>query len=331
MAPSTYKSARPLRVTLPRMRAPLVSAVIPTRNRLDLVQRAIASVRSQTYPNVEIVVVDDGSTDGTAETLADVPDVRLVKLTEGVGGAGARNRGIEAATGDLIAFLDSDDEWLPEKLTQQVPRLLNQPKVGAVYSRHFSLDDETGIRSEVHSPLYTGDITEQLFSGRCPRTVSLFTVRREALAEVGGFDEDLAGFQDTDLWIRIAAGWQFDAVDAPLTVVHNHSGSRVTTDASVREKAVDEFLSRWGREMTARIGPQGVRRYRRNQLAVAQGSAVLGEVREGNRMRAVRELVEYLRVAGLSNPRQLAGLMLAIAAGAQAHANAKARRQRKGN
>jgi glycosyltransferase involved in cell wall biosynthesis len=331
MAPSTYESAGHLRVTLPRMRAPLVSAVIPTRNRLELVRRAIASVRSQSYPNVEIIVVDDGSTDGTAETLSNEEDVRLVRLHEGLGGAGARNRGVEAATGDLIAFLDSDDEWLPEKLTQQVPRLLDQPDVGAVYSRHYSHDDETGVRTEVHSNLYTGDITEQLFSGRCPRTVSLFTVRREALEEVGGFDENLPGFQDTDLWIRIAERWQFDAVDAPLTVVHNHSGSRVTTDASVRERAVDEFLSRWGSEMTARIGSQGVRRYRRNQLAVAQGSAVLGEVRDGNRTRAVRELVEYLRIAGLSNPRQLAGLMLAIAAGAQAHTNAKARRQRKKN
>lgn len=331
MAPSTYESVAPGGVTLPPMRTPLVSAVIPTRNRLDLVRRAIASVRSQTYPNVEIVVVDDGSTDGTAEMLANVPDVRLVRLSQGVGGAGARNRGIEAASGDLIAFLDSDDEWLPDKLTQQVPRLLDQPEVGAVYSRHYSHDDETGVRSEVHAALYTGDITEQLFSGRCPRTVSLFTVRRKALEEVGGFDEDLPGFQDTDLWIRIASRWRFDAVDAPLTVVHNHPGSRVTTDASVREKAVDEFLGRWGNEMVARIGPQGVQSYRRNQLAVAQGSAVLGEVREGSRLRAVRELVVYLRVAGLSNPRQLAGLVLAIAAGSRAHAKVKARRQRKSN
>lgn len=305
---------------------PLVSVVIPTHNRVALVQRALASVRSQTYPHLEIIVVDDGSTDATSGSLANDTDVNLVSLPESVGGAAARNRGITKARGELIAFLDSDDEWLPSKIEKQVPRFAD-PAVGAVYCRHLSEDDETGVRVQAASSLYTGDIRPQLFSGRCPRTVSLFMVRTRALSEVGGFDENLRGFQDTDLWMRLAENWHFDAVDDYLAVVHNHPEARITTDIDARRAALDAFLARWGEPMTREMGADGVRRYRRSQLAVAQGSAVLGLVRSGQRLPAWGEYLSYLREIGLSNPRQAVGLLVALVAGTETRSRLKRRRQ----
>jgi glycosyltransferase involved in cell wall biosynthesis len=307
---------------------PLVSVVIPTRDRRRRVTRAIDSVRAQTYPHLEIIVVDDGSTDGTADELGRVPDVKLLRHETSIGGAAARNRGIAEARGEFVAFLDSDDEWLPDKVAKQVPLLLDSDRLGAVYCRHFNHDDETGVRGEPVVNLNRGDITEHLMSGRCPRTVSLFVVRRAALESVGGFDERLRGFQDTDLWIRMSAQWEFDAVDEPLAVVHNHGEARITTDIDARRAALDGFLAKWGTQMEARIGRAGVDRYRRDQLAVAQGSVVLALVRAGRRLEAFPALLRYLRLAGLSHPRQLAGLILATLAGGRAHARVKGAQQK---
>jgi glycosyltransferase involved in cell wall biosynthesis len=306
----------------------LVSVVIPTRNRRHLVSRAIASARAQTYPNIEIVVVDDGSTDGTAGDLAQFGDVRLVRLEQPAGGAAARNHGIAASAGAYVAFLDSDDEWLPEKLERQAAVLAGSPLLGAVYCRHISHDDVTGVRSVSHGALYTGDITEELFSGRCPRTVSLFLVRRDALEEVGGFDESLRGFQDTDLWMRLSSKWRFGAVDEPLAVVHNHADSRITTDIDARLAALDGFLAKWGAEMETRMGRDGVEEYRRKQLAVARGAAVLDLVRHGYRRQALHELRRYVSEAGVSNPTQLMGLIIAVVGGISPHTRLKRLRHR---
>ncbi|HSJ35606.1 MAG TPA: glycosyltransferase family A protein [Acidimicrobiia bacterium] len=309
---------------------PLVSVIIPTRDRLPLLQRALESVFNQSYANLEIIVVDDGSTDGTAETLAKDERIRLIRLEESVGGAAARNRGIAAAKGELIAFLDSDDEWLPEKIAAQVSLFQGDPDVGAVYCRHFDHDDETGVRSEARVRVYTGDIMPELLAGRCPRTVSLFVVRMQALQEVKGFDEGLRGFQDTDLWLRLAPDWEFGAVDAPLAVVHNHSQVRITTDISARREALDSFLGRWGPAMEAHIGVEGVRDYEKEQLSVAQGAQVLAQVRSGRRLRALKELGRYLASVGIAKPRQLAGLLLACVAGSRAHTALKRSLQRIG-
>jgi glycosyltransferase involved in cell wall biosynthesis len=288
-------------------------------------------VLAQTYPSIETIVVDDGSTDDTREVLACIPEVIVLPLEQSVGGAAARNRGIAASGGDLIAFLDSDDEWLPDKIAKQVPLLLDSPDVGAAYTRHFTHDDTTDIRSALPAELYTGDITDMLLAGRCPRTVSLFLVRREALAEVGGFDEGLRGFQDTDLWIRMAlAGWHFAAVDEPLAVVHEHPADRITTDIADRQVALDGFLGKWESHMASRIGSAGIDRYRRQQLAVAQGSVVLSLVTKGRRLQAWRQLGTYVRVIRVTKPRQLVGLVVACVGGPSFHRTLKKLVQRLG-
>lgn len=269
---------------------------------------------------MEIIVVDDGSTDDTPAALAGFDtEIRSIRFEENRGGAAARNAGIEAATGEFVAFLDSDDEWMPTKTTRQVELIGRSPATGAVYCRHFVHDDATGTRTERFPELYTGSIRPVLFTGRCPHTVSLFMVRRKALEEVDGFDASLRGFQDTDLWIRLAGKWEFDAVDEALVVVHEHSGARITRDVAAREQALDGFLGKWQEPMEEFMGVSGVAAYRRRNMAVAQGALVLSLVEEGKRGRAIRELAQYVRIAGFSNLKQAIGLVLACLGGIRAH------------
>lgn len=299
-----------------------VSVIIPTHNRAHMLTRALDSVIRQTIP-AEVIVVDDASSDHTPRVLEEYPAVRMLRSHENVGGAAARNLGVAHSTGQLIAFLDSDDEWLPDKLERQVPLFDDRPELGAVYCRHFGQDDLTGVRSEQHPVLHRGWIRPSLLSGYCPHTTSLFVVRRQAFESVGGFDEGLAGFQDTDLWIRMSESWEFDAVDQPLVIVHSHEGPRVTTDPSRRAAAVDAFLDKWGAEMEDVIGVQGVERFRRNKLAVAHGAKVLGLVQEGRRSEAWKAFTEYARIAGVSRPRQMAGLLVSLSFGSDAHTSVK--------
>jgi glycosyltransferase involved in cell wall biosynthesis len=266
-----------------------------------------------------VIIVDDGSTDETPQLVSQFEAVRSIRFEHNRGGAAARNAGIEAARGEFVAFLDSDDEWVPTKTRRQVDVMWGSPAIGAVYCRHFVQDDATGQRIEAFSELNTGSIRRELFRGRCPRSVSLFLVRRTALEQVGGFDESLSGFQDADLWIRLSDDWEFGAVDEALVVVHEHAGARVTTDPIVRERALESFLDKWREPMTQAMGTSGIAAYRRRNMAVALSAQVLALVESRQRRRAVQELVRYIRLAGRSNPTQAAGLVLACLVGTRVH------------
>jgi glycosyltransferase involved in cell wall biosynthesis len=289
-----------------------------------MLARALDSVALQTFGDFETIVVDDGSTDGTIDLLESRNDLRVFRTRDQSGAAAARNIGIEAARGEYVAFLDSDDEWLPEKLSKQLLACEGDPEVGAIYCRHIGMDDETGSHRLAKGQFYRGWIRPILLSGRCPHTTSLFLVRRKALEECGGFDPRLAGFQDTDLWIRMSVGWKFDFVDEPLAIVHSHRGQRLTTSIGVRTAAVDAFLAKWGPEMEQVIGSEELAKFRAGKLAAAQGARVLELVETGNRRVALAELRKYIQLAGVSNPRQLGGLALAVALGPGSHTRIKA-------
>jgi len=303
---------------------PLVSVVIPTYNRAHLLSRAIHSALAQDFPELEVIVVDDGSTDETTQLVTQFEAVRAIRFEHNRGGAATRNAGIEAARGEFVAFLDSDDEWLPIKTRRQVDVMRGSPAIGAVYCRYFVQDDATGQRIEGFSELYTGSIRPVLFRGRCPRSVSLFLVRRAALEQAGGFDESLAGFQDADLWIRLSDKWEFGAVDEALVVIHEHSGTRVTTDPIVRERALDSFLKKWQEPMTEAMGTSGIATYRRRNMAVARAAQVLSLVESGHRGRAAQELIRYLQVAAWRNRAQAVGLVLACLLGTRVHSRLRA-------
>lgn len=311
--------------------SPLVSVVIPTHNRAAMVERAVGSALAQTYPAIEVVVVDDASTDETRDRLSRFPAIRVVHLERNVGGGAARNIGIQESAGEFVAFLDSDDEWMPEKIAMQVEVMTSSAEIGAVYCRHLGHDAQISRRWEVHDTLHRGFVHPILLGGWSPRTVSLFLVRRQSLNSVGGFDESLMGFQDTDLWLRMSAEWQFEAVDEALTIVHMHLGDRLTTNPDVRAQALDTFLRKWGPAMEGVMGSKGLAAYRRTNMSVALGSRVLKDVADGKRGQAIGNLFRYFRTAGLSNLNQAAGLVAACVGGLKLHSALKTLKSRAGS
>lgn len=196
-----------------------VSVVIPTWNRKDRLEEAVASVLAQTYADYEIVVVDDGSTDGTREWIRGrYPEDRLRYLyQENRGSSAARNAGIGAARGDLLAFLDSDDLWLPRKLERQVP-LFDRPEVGFVFCGSAKEDGAGGLR-EIREPTpeYRGRAVLAMIHRNMMPTPTVMVRRRLAL-EAGPMYEDLAFGEDWNYWLRIAARCEVDF--APEVLVH---------------------------------------------------------------------------------------------------------------
>ena len=183
---------------------PLVSAVIPTYNRKHTVVHAIDSALAQTYKNMEIVVVDDCSNDGTAQYLQARygEKIRLIALPDNVGGAQARNVGVENARGVLIAFLDSDDQWAQSKIARQVS-IVQQQDVGVVYTGMYRLNNRNEILG-LNTPRFSGAIGNALLTENVVSSTSSVLVRKELFVRVGGFNRRLRSCDDWDLWLRLA-------------------------------------------------------------------------------------------------------------------------------
>lgn len=205
---------------------PCVSVIIPTWNRAEFVRDAIDSVLAQDYPSLELLVIDDGSTDATPEVVRSYGDkVRYIRQANG-GAASARNRGIAEATGEFVAFLDSDDLFLPGKLTEQVREFARQPEVVMVYS-WFSILDASGRERLGRRFAATGQIARSLVahSMQGPLATPTVMVRRAALLAAGGFDETMRLSEDTDLWCRLARLGPVGLVPRVLVQVRRHDGN----------------------------------------------------------------------------------------------------------
>lgn len=196
-----------------------VSVVIPTHDRASLVERAVDSVLSQTVPAHEIIVVDDGSNDGTGERLRErFPEV-VVETQPNRGVSAARNRGVAKASGEWIALLDSDDEWLPTKLERQLAALAQAPEHRVVHC------DEIWIRrgrrvNPRHKHRKTGGWIFAQCLPLCVISPSAVLLEADLLRAVGGFDETLPACEDYDLWLRLCAQEPVLFVNEPLVVKH---------------------------------------------------------------------------------------------------------------
>ena len=193
-----------------------VSVIIPTHNRRDLLRAAIDSVLAQTYPEIEIIVVDDGSTDDTTEAMAQYIG-RIVYLRQSNQGVAAtRNAGIRAATGEYLTFLDDDDLMLPTKIERQVQLLAARPEAGLVHCRFYHVDRDGNVLDKV-GVLPQGQVLKPLLCGNF-MWAGAPLVRRQCLDQVGMFDEHIpATCADWDMWLRIAqAGYPFACVQEPL-------------------------------------------------------------------------------------------------------------------
>lgn len=205
---------------------PLVSVVVPTRDRRALTAEAVASVLQQTWSDLELVVVDDGSADGTPDHLeAGFPDPRLrVLRQENRGVSAARNRGVQETSGEWVAFLDSDDLWLPEKLERQLAAVGQEPGWDACHTEEVWIRHGRWANPRKAHAKHGGWIFSQCLP-LCIISPSSILLRRAVFEALGGFDESLPACEDYDLWLRLCAARPILLLDERLTVKRNgHPG-----------------------------------------------------------------------------------------------------------
>jgi len=194
------------------MRQPLVSVVIATYNSGTYLREAIESVLRQSVGELELLVIDDGSTDGTSGLVKSIGDARLSYFWQAnAGQTAAKNHGLRRANGRFVGFCDGDDYWYPDKLELQLPLFEKSSLTGVVYSPADTIDEHGQPLPSVIPAYYRGDVTNELFlTNFVPFGTAL--VRRECLDRVGSFDDALAMGIDWDLWLRISAHYHFDYV-----------------------------------------------------------------------------------------------------------------------
>lgn len=222
-----------------------VAAIIPTRDRAELTERAVRSVMAQTRPADEVIVVDDGSTDGTQQRLRQIlPQVTVLRL-DGRGVSAARNHGIRAATSEWLAFLDSDDEWLPEKLAAQLDSLAAAPEVRLCHCDEIWIRDGRRVNPRQRHRKRGGLIFQHCLP-LCAISPSAAIVHRSLFDRVGLFDETLPACEDYDLWLRICCRWPVAYVDRPLLRKYGGHADQLSKTVALdryRIRALDKILT----------------------------------------------------------------------------------------
>jgi glycosyltransferase involved in cell wall biosynthesis len=275
---------------------PRVSVVMPTHNRARELPRSIRSVLSQTFGDFELLIVDDASTDATPEVVARFrdPRIRYIRNELNVGGAEARNIGIRASRGTLVAFQDSDDEWRCQKLETSIGALDEDPALQGVFSSFWEI---CGRRAryvpEVEPPPEGSGMQHALLWGNFVGTPTV-VVRRSALEEVGGFDPNMPRYQDWDLFLRLAAVGRFMFIPEPLVLAYVTEGS-ITMNEAAHKAALKRIYRKHEKIIAAD------RRLRADWLYRMGDSMMSGEeTPDGRQM-----LYQAVRLCPL-NPRYLA-------------------------
>jgi glycosyltransferase involved in cell wall biosynthesis len=237
--------------------APAVSVVLPAFNRLGYLRCAVDSVFAQTFPDWELIIADDGSDEETRAYLKGLespPRVRILWLSHRGVPAAVRNAAIQEARGEYIAFLDSDDEWMPEKLERQIGSLTRRGDRRWSYTGYVRIDARgepqvcAGYEGRTR---YQGAILEDLLMNAVDIWTPAVVVERHLLARVGGFDEQLLIFEDYDLWLQLASQGEIDLIDEPLVRVRSHDQHFSSSDRGASMPASRlRALGRLHRRMT---------------------------------------------------------------------------------
>ncbi|MDW7710115.1 MAG: glycosyltransferase [Deferrisomatales bacterium] len=266
---------------------PRVSVIIPTRDRRELAAEAVGSVLSQTWHDLELLVVDDGGTDGVAEHLGALyPDPRLrVVRQEHRGVSAARNRGVAETSGEWVAFLDSDDLWLPRKLERQLAAAAEPPGWVACHTEEaWYRRGRWANPRKIHAkPTTPGGWVFPACVPLCVISPSSILLRRRVFEALGGFDESLPACEDYDLWLRLTAFHPVLLVPERLTVKRNgHPGQ-----LSREHWGLDRFRVRalWKVALDSRIRAE-YRRQALEELVRKAGVVALGAEKRGEGARA---------------------------------------------
>lgn len=238
--------------------APFVSVIIPAYNAEQYVLEAIRSVLDQNYEPIEILLVDDGSSDGTVDLVRrKAPQVQIIQQANG-GAAAARNTGLRCARGELICFLDADDGWFPGKLAAQVNYLQQHPEVGLVFHRWLVWKpDENGayIKPQEFSPQVLGEIDPSCSGWIYPQLLldsivhtSTVMMRRQVFQDTGFFDTTLAIGEDYHYWLRVSRKHEIHKLTGVYSFYRESAGSltKIPKSENYGYRVVKEAMDQWG-------------------------------------------------------------------------------------
>jgi glycosyltransferase involved in cell wall biosynthesis len=275
-----------------------VTVVIPTSDRACLVVEAIESVLRQSYRDLEVVVTDDGSTDGTPACVrAFGTPVRYLRLARGGRPGRTRNHGIEVARGELIAFLDDDDLWETDKLARQI-ELMDREGLNLVYTGRRVLFGDGSQPDTVISPAPASPdrLLDVILQGHFPSLCTLL-VRKDLLQQINGFDETLATGEDLDLYLRLAPIARAGGVPSPLVLVRRQVGSLSDRSGPLAFRNAIQVLERW----LARHGRLPAHRWMcRETLAHLQARLAVALAGRGDFAGAVHAALQAVRCAPAS-------------------------------
>ncbi len=205
---------------------PKISVVIPAYNAAKTIKETIQSVLNQTFTDLELIIINDGSQDATLEIVERIPDPRIRLFSyPNAGPTVSRNRGILHAVGDYISFIDADDLWTPDKLESQFNALQTNPQAAVAYSWTNSIDERGKLLRRGFYVQLNGDVYKTLLVINFLENGSNPLIRRTALVEMGGFEESLTHGEDWDMWLRLASSYDFVAVPSPQVLYRISPGS----------------------------------------------------------------------------------------------------------
>lgn len=227
---------------------PLVSVIIPLYNCEEFAAEAIESVLAQTYQNFEIIVINDGSTDRSADAVKRYLDRIVYREQKNSGSAVARNEGIKLAKGELIAFLDADDLWLPDRLESQVPHFETHPETGLAHADRILFDSETNEEfpddNDAALKAKTGNILPELFQYNFIATQTVM-IRRECFEDVGLFDPEFRAAQDYNMWLRICKKYAVHYMPKVVARYRIHEGQiswRFDVSYESERRVIEKFI-----------------------------------------------------------------------------------------
>jgi glycosyltransferase involved in cell wall biosynthesis len=297
---------------------PTVSVIIPAYNPGPYLREAVASVLAQMYTEWELVVVDDGSTeDVSGQVLIDDRRVRLVRQANR-GLSAARNAGIEASRGELVAFLDADDLWLPHKLAAQVEALVDRPDAVLCHTQMRFIDQygrEGGLGWGGSYRTY-----DELLDG-CGVCASSVLIRREVLFASGLFDPLLTAAEDYDMWLKATRLGPMIAMDEPLTLYRWHENNMSRNYKRTHRELMFilgrhlHMAKRAGRAEVVAGCRRGIRRTRYNTALQAIG-AMVGTLKKGKPLAATGHLASALRTSPMATAQEVAKKVARRTAGA---------------
>lgn len=288
----------------------LISAIITTHKREpSMVSRALDSILAQTYRNIEIIVVDDSPSDypfrGDVQAIVlgkkaieKSISIRYIQHDKNMGACVARNTGMNASNGEVIAYLDDDDEWMPEKLEKQL-QVMQYSNAAMVYCGCICKNEATGESRERKTEYHRGNIFKRLLYYNFVDSTSVPLIKKKCLLEVKGFDPLMQSAQDYDVWLRLAQEYEVDYVAEPLVIYHEHAGEKITSNPRKKIQGLERLNKKYQKiiESNAKLW------WRRNIVLTPYYAAIGEEIKAKNLWRRcvkrcpmeVFENLKYLR------------------------------------